>query len=283
MSMVIPKELCLGSLIVFIPWVGLLDVTILALPQSVSRLDHSRQVFQLKDYVPPDVPPIPRGRLPGGGPRAYVPPADSRIPDQDHSGGGVRGCGDEIVAIAPRLSVMGRTGSTHPTLVWHSQSDDHEFLELQLYRYRSGNGNIFEEVLIEPIEATAGTQGYMSYTLPQDEPGLQVGETYLWQVVQYCDPNFEEVGMVTSADIEVVPIPAEMTSELSGDSVDNARVFAKFGLWYEAITAVYDANTPAAESLRQDLLHDLLTIEANTESDETEEIVEQLSELVDMP
>ena len=165
--------------------------------------------------------------------RSYRPPSGSRLPRGNHSGGGVRGCGENIAAIAPRLSGIGHTSSTHPTLVWHIASDEPSPLELHLYRYQP-DGSL-ETVFIRP--AGESQKGFMAYSLPVDEPGLQVGETYLWQVVLYCDPNMEEVGMWTAADIQTVPTVESVVAELSEDPVLNAQVYAEAGLWYDAIAA----------------------------------------------
>ena len=208
--------------------------------------------------------------------RQYRPPADARIPRRNHSGGGVRGCGEEIAAIAPRLSSIGQTLSTHPTLVWYNYSDDAEPLELHLYRYRAGNtdGSAVEQVFVKAVGNSQ--KGYMSYTLPESEPGLQIGETYFWQVVLYCDPNREEVGMWTAADIQVVSDSMGIAAQLSGDAVSDAQVYSEAGLWYEAIAAIDKLNTPAADNLRQTMLLDLADLEAETDAESTPTLVEQL-------
>ena len=210
--------------------------------------------------------------------RRYRPPADSRIPGRNHSGGGVRGCGSEIAAIAPRLSGIGQTVSTHPTLVWYNASSDALPLELQLYRYKS-DGTSLDPVFIRPVEKSR--QGYMTYTLPETDPGLQVGETYFWQVILYCDNNFEEVGMWTAADIQVVPEGA-IASQLSENAIDNAQLYSDQGLWYDAVAEVFDRNNSAAESFLQTLLLDLADLEADADSEAAEKISRQLQQIAEM-
>ena len=213
--------------------------------------------------------------------RQYRPPTDARIPRRNHSGGGVRGCGEEIVAIAPRISGIGQTISTHPTLVWYNYSDGAEPLELHLYRYQADDtdGSAVEKVFVEAIGSSK--EGYMSYKLPENEPGLQVGETYFWQVVLYCDPNREEVGMWTAADIQVVPDLAGITAQLSEDALSNAQVLGEAGLWYDAIAAIQPLKTPAAKSFRQTMLIDLAELEAETDTSSTPTIVEQLRQITE--
>ena len=199
--------------------------------------------------------PAIQSEVSGG--RVYTPPKESRISGEDHTGGGVRGCGEDLAALAPRLTSMGQTLSRRPTFVWYVFGDHGDPLEFHLYRYQSDGG--WEEVLIRPIGASQ--PGYMSYTLPLEEPELQVGETYLWQVALYCDHNLQEVGRWTSADIAIVEPPATLAAGRPEEPVQQARAYARAGLWYDALASVYDAKTPEEQSFRHNLLLDLAELE----------------------
>ncbi|MEO0987347.1 MAG: DUF928 domain-containing protein [Cyanobacteria bacterium J06639_14] len=218
-----------------------------------------------------------------GGSRAYTPPSDSRRSGEDHTGGGVRGCGEDVVALAPRLDFVGQSVSTRPTFVWYVFSDDGEPLEFHLYRYQADGSK--EVVLINPIGPSE--QGYMAYTLPPDQPDLGTGETYLWQVVAYCDENLEDTGAWTSADIEIVAPPANLATELPEAPLEKAQAYAGYGFWYEAMAAVYDAATPETQDFRQNLLLDLADLETPSEpgelSEDERELIEQLREIAAMP
>ena len=142
-------------------------------------------------------------------------------------------------------------------------SDTADPLEFHLYRYRS-DGSL-EEILITPTGPS--NQGYMAYTLPLDTPDLNVGDAYLWQVVQYCDQNLQEVGQWTSADIEIVEAPVNLALGLSQNSLQQAQAYARAGLWYNALANVYDAKTPEEQAFRQDLLLDLADLEEQPDED----------------
>lgn len=211
-----------------------------------------------------------------GGPRAYTPPEDLTRPGDDHTGGGVRGCGDDIAALAPRLNFVGQTAATQPTFVWYNFSDDGDPIEFQLYRYKADGS--FETVVEEQFDESQ--QGYMAYTLPADE-ALDTGEIYLWQVVLYCDQEFEQPGQYSSADIEVVSLPADLAARLPDDSLARAEVYAQSGLWYEAMAEVYDAETPAEANFRRSLLLDLADYEAQSEKDGATALSEQLIQIAE--
>jgi hypothetical protein len=206
--------------------------------------------------------------------QAYTPPGDSRPPAEDHTGGGVRGCGDEIAAIAPRLHAVGQTAAQYPTFVWYNFGEASEPVEFHLYRYQS-NGEL-EEILVTPISTSR--KGYMAYTLPANQSALAIGETYLWQVVLYCDTNLEEVGQWTSAEVEIVPSPTNLSMSTTSD-IQQAQVFARAGLWYEAIATVYDASSPEAAAFRETLLLNLADLEAQNVSETAINVSDQLREI----
>lgn len=213
-----------------------------------------------------------------GGGRVYIPPPNSQTSGESHTGGGVRGCGEDMAALAPRLHAMGQTVSTHPTFVWYVFSDDAEPIEFHLYRHQA-DGSL-EAVLMNSIGPS--NEGYMAYTLPQDEPDLSVGDTYLWQVVMYCDQNLEEVGRWTSADIKVVEPPANLAAELPDHSLQKAQAYAHTGLWYDAMAEVYDATILEEQTFRQNLLLDLADLEEQPDKEMAVDLSAQLRQIAEI-
>ena len=211
--------------------------------------------------------------------RVYTPPQDSRPSRENHTGGGVRGCSEAIAALAPRLSVVGRTISTHPTFVWYVFGDDAASLEFHLYRYQADD--TLEAIKIESIGQSQA--GYMTYTLPPDEPPLKRGDTYLWQAVLYCDQNLEEVGSWTAAEIEIVEPPVSLAAVEPENSLQRAKAYARAGLWYDALAEVYDAANPEERAFRQNLLLDLANLEDQSLDAESEiDPSTQLRQIIEM-
>ena len=211
----------------------------------------------------------------------YTPPPNAEIPRADHTGGGVRGCGGEIAALAPRLHSVGYTTSNHPTFVWYVLSDTELLLEFHLYRYQA-DGTL-EEVLINPIGSS--NPGFMAYTLPPDQADLSSGETYQWQVILYCDQNLEEVDAWSTADIQIVAPPANLTTELPDNPLQRAQTYANSGFWYEAMAEVYNATTPEEIDFRQTLLNNLVELEEPADgvdlSQKERNLIEQLRQIAD--
>ncbi|NEQ50361.1 MAG: DUF928 domain-containing protein [Leptolyngbya sp. SIO3F4] len=217
----------------------------------------------------PSSPSIP------GALRAYTPPSDARRPSRDHTGGSVRGCGDDIVAIAPRLNSVGQTASTNPTFVWYNFSPDSDPIEFQLYRIQPDES--LEVVTIKQFDTSQ--QGYTAYTLPTADAKLNVGETYMWQVVLYCDTAFENPGHYSSAELEVVDLPADVGTSLTNDPLQNAQIYANASLWYDAIAEVAVANSATTQTFRQDLLLDLASLEEQSTKENAIALSTQLREI----
>lgn len=193
----------------------------------------------------------------GGEWRVYTPPAESRNPGNNYVPAGRRGgCGDELVAIAPRL-FSGRTTATRPTFIWYGWSDAAAVVEFQLYQYQpDGLATIIPAIPVEPTAA-----GFVTYTLPPEQAELTVGDTYFWRVVSYCDQDRQELGFLTSAFLEVVESPAELAEESSETPLERAQTLARQGIWYDALAQVYDANTPETQRFLENLLLDLADAE----------------------
>jgi hypothetical protein len=194
-----------------------------------------------------------------GGTRAYTPPPDSRV-SGEHTGGGVRGCGSEMIALAPRFSLVGQSASPHPTFVWYMAQEAVNPLEFVLYQEHD-DGSI--EVIYSDV-VTPQPAGYLAYSLPTTEPALTAGGTYLWEVIAYCDAALQRPGRWFSAEVDIVAPPEGLTVDDAQDQdAATARAYAAQGLWYDALAIVYDGETPEEQALLQDLLLDLADLEEN--------------------
>lgn len=239
--------------------------------QAYSAAENPQRIDSGSDTIP-------------GGTRAYNPPADSRLPEGDHTSGSVRGCGEgNIAALAPRLSSIGQGASGRPAFIWYVFTEETDQLEFHLYRYRSDN--TLETIVIDQIGPSQ--KGYMAYELPLEQAELATGETYLWQVVSYCDASLEDVSKWTSAEIEIVAPPADLALAQAETPLQQAQAYAQAGLWYDAIAAVFDATAPEAVAFRSTLLLELAELEAQFAlEEETNSAVDpskQLRQIAEMP
>lgn len=193
-------------------------------------------------------------------PRAYTPPEDDSQATGNSTGGGIRGCGQEMIAIAPQLTHVGQSFSTRPTVVWYMGNTTTGTLKFALYQ--DGEDISAAPTFSEELELPQS--GYVAYTLP-DGSELTVGETYTWRALLYCNGT---LGKWITADIQIVAPPeGESIPEATSDrTLEDATAYAALGYWYDALALVYDAETAEEAVLRQNLLLDLADLEAGSES-----------------
>jgi hypothetical protein len=89
----------------------------------------------------------------------------------------------------------------------------------------------------------------MTLSLPKDEPGLERGQRYIWQVAMLCDSNRPSNDLVAMAEIDVVEMPGEVG--FVRDARKNVYILAEAGLWYDAIGEAFKTG-------QRDAINDLL-------------------------
>ncbi|MBD2075642.1 DUF928 domain-containing protein [Phormidium sp. FACHB-592] len=195
----------------------------------------------------------------------YTPGTQKPVPPGRKSDGGTtRGCsggGLPLTVLASR-NYVGRTISRHPTFAWFvprgSASKPMEFTI-----YESVPGGKPKEVRKLPLQSSPGIMKLSPFL--QNEPGLQPGKEYFWQVVIHCDPDNPSGDLVSEASIEVVGMPAVVQSKLNKaiNSVEKANIYAEAGLWYNALDeALKLAEASKLGVAGSTLLNDLAQSEA---------------------
>lgn len=153
-----------------------------------------------------------------------------RKPPGDYSrSGGSRGCPGEVVpltVLAPNTFV-GETISVRPTFAWYiSKSLATEF---RLFELRQGKA---PKRVGSPIKFTS-TSGINKFSLPQNQPSLTVGKSYIWQVSMNCPDG----PFIQRAEFSVVNKPFGLDGKLfrANSNSRKAYIYAEQDLWYEAI------------------------------------------------
>jgi Domain of Unknown Function (DUF928) len=167
----------------------------------------------------------------------YKPPSNQRkAPQNTHTGSGTtRGCEGGIISptILASHNFMGQTISTHPTLVWFIPDSQPREMKFMLYEYTQEGQykQIYQKI-------TKTSPGVMTFTLPKNEPPLKINQTYVGQVVIFCDPNSPSTALFDQVHFEVVNIPDNLQDLLTNasSSLEKANVYAAFGLWYDALS-----------------------------------------------
>jgi hypothetical protein len=212
----------------------------------------------------------------------YIPPSEPSSPQESTGSTGRRGgCSGEaeteLTALAPQ-SYVGQTISTYPTFAWFIPDAQPFQVEFHLYEYSSGNRQLIQKIDLQ------SSPGIMTWSLPPEQPGLSIGQRYIWQVVVHCNPNRPSSALVAEAEIEVVETSSDLEIELDAapDGFARARLYGEAGLWYDAFSEVLAAGqSTAARDAKLGLLNNLVNSEVVIETS-IQEQQERLTEIIEL-
>ncbi|MEM9264156.1 MAG: DUF928 domain-containing protein [Cyanobacteria bacterium P01_F01_bin.13] len=139
------------------------------------------------------------------------------------------------------------TTVTNPTMAWHMNTDIPISMTFHFSDPTEANP-IYTQTI--NLEKTAT----VSVTLPQDK-SLAVGKKYRWTVLVSC-PGENQTEISARSFVERVDRESlVVTNNLS--SLEQARIYANQGIWYDAIAALLAAGSQGetdAETMVQNLL-----------------------------
>jgi Domain of Unknown Function (DUF928) len=174
-------------------------------------------------------------------------PVAARADDDDEAppsgrASGSRGCGTiaptaqsdvpNLILLAPQGRA--KTISTRPTFAWFVRDDVSVAMEFRLYAQDENNRyKLIKEIKDDRFKTSPGIT---VLSLPQTTPELAVGR-YRWQVVLVCDRSHPSSNLFAEADLEVVPMPLELKTQLDKtlDPLSQASLYARSGFWYDAL------------------------------------------------
>lgn len=162
----------------------------------------------------------------------YKPPRGQRPPTTRTTTTGSRGgCetngGVSLQLLAPQKHV-GQTASTYPTFAWFVLDSKSLPMEFRLYQY-----NVQGEPQLQRQFQMQSKYGIMTLALPKNQPGLEVGKRYLWQVAIVCNPHQAANDLVAMAEIDVIKMPIQVSFVRNAHT--NIDMLAEAGLWYDAL------------------------------------------------
>lgn len=136
-----------------------------------------------------------------------------------------------------------QTVSTRPTFAWLVSAPGSWQMEFRLYQYDP----VTEEAkLVAEIKDPnfKSSSGIVVLSSSESIPALSIGQRYLWQVELICDPNRPSGNPFAEAEIEVVESQPSLKAELANtnNAFNRAAVYAKAGLWYDALGVILTAQ-----------------------------------------
>ncbi len=191
----------------------------------------------------------------------YRPPKPPSAPKENGTNATRGGCeSNASVGLSPLVpfSRVGQTSTQHPTFTWFMPDRSPYPLQLRLFT-STGQPLYRTQMQSQP--------GMMQFSLPQDQPGLAIGQSYRWQVVLVCNPNAPSMNVVAAAEIAVVKPSSALQTQLAAAQTPQQRIdlYTESGLWYDAIAEV--RKSPQSQSAVLELLDSLATSEAQSSKD----------------
>lgn len=179
-----------------------------------------------------------------------------------------------LTAIAP-YSHVGQTASTHPTFAWFVPDAENFPLEFHLEEYTDNSQlkTIYQQKL-------SSKPGIMSLSLPQDSPGLTVGQKYRWKIIMRCT-RYRAV--VTMAEIEVVAPSSKAKTTLNNiaGTSEQANFLAEMGFWYDALAMTFYADFQKSK-LQSQFIRELAAVEEkNSNSSGVQQQAQRLNVISD--
>ena len=154
----------------------------------------------------------------------------TRIPPRKT--GGLRGgkCNSfspEIITLIAPEDHIGTTVLARPRVLWFSKQEINQPVRITFYSPGE------KPILVENFEGLP--QGFITFKIPEDNPGMEIGKLYRWTVTIVCNEKRPSKNLYTQGLIERVPEFAESSRSYPNCAVD----FARLGIWYDAIACSY--------------------------------------------
>lgn len=143
-----------------------------------------------------------------------------------------------MVPLLPQ-SKLGLTTSSHPTFMVYVPKTNAKELEFKVEDTQAN------EVYQTTVKLGA-TPGFVSFNLPENHRGLEVGQDYKWVVGAVCQSNSSESRFVEGA-VRRFEISSALKSQLNkAKPFEQVVLYGKAGIWQDAISslAVIKRNQP---------------------------------------
>ena len=200
----------------------------------------------------------------------YRPPSNLDRPT-GREGGGSRGpCIGETsnliqnpIALVP-VNGFGTTVAARPTFFVYVPTIKSGVTPQMQFVLRTAD----DRLVYRTTFSTIPSPGIVSFSLPEraNSPSLELGKTYKWAVTLVCNPNDDDRSdsQLAAGSIQRIAPPSRMASELAQTTSpqDMVAVYAKYGIWYDALGAIANLRRSADNpALQNDWLALLTSVE----------------------
>lgn len=169
------------------------------------------------------------------------PPPDQGTPDGRQKGGGSRGSCEakdkRLTALVPITSeVWGLTIKEHPTFWFYVPDSLTPELPVKFVLQDKDDNEVYKTTLTAP-----GTPpGVIGIPIPSTATPLEIGKTYHWTFIIYCDdPKAPSKSVSVTGLVQRVTLNPDQIRQLEA-ATPRVRIalYAKEGIWHETLTTL---------------------------------------------
>ena len=168
----------------------------------------------------------------------YIPPA-GRGRVQRTDGASSRGCTNDSfgsISLLTPSDHVGLTVSARPTFSWYVSAVPATAMQFALVE-----PGVSKPVLVQRLQVKKS--GIVQLDLPQNVPAISVGKAYRWTVSLVCNTKRPSENIYVRSWIVRVANKADRIQQLAitTSERDRATVYARSGIWYDAIAVISKA------------------------------------------
>ncbi len=183
---------------------------------------------------------------------SYVPP--NRGTPRQTQGTGSRGCTQSqpinLALLVPNDHTA-QTSSGHPTFFWYISEKPSQPMEFALVET-----GVAQPIFVQQLQPQKA--GIVRLEMPKHLPELVSNRDYRWSVTVICNANQRSNDTFAQGWIKRVPGTPALEQQLAAATTprDRASVYAKAGLWYDALNVIStaQASNSTDPSIREDFL-----------------------------
>jgi hypothetical protein len=192
--------------------------------------------------MPPE--PIPHASTNAGAPSQILfnapPPPKQGTPSGRAQGGASRGpCQEyeDLAALVPTTEgvVWGRTTQSNPSLWFYLPHPLTAETPVEFAVQDSADNYVYQTSLSVPNAPS----GLIRFDIEPDGQPLQPDQLYTWTLVIYCDPAQPTRSVFVNGTLEQSSPTPELQAQLArADALEQAKLYAANGIWYDALTVL---------------------------------------------
>jgi hypothetical protein len=174
------------------------------------------------------------------------PPPDPGEPSGRPEGGGGRGNCQNYEGITPLVPVVrkneqqntrwGFTTSDRPTVWFYLPRGLEDGTQLEWTLRDRSDQRIYRNIQ----RSAQVAPGIVALRLPENAPRLAAGQAYRWALVVNCSKAEIDVPLIFRGTMRRVTLSRTVADQVAAAKtpVDRAKLYAKHGIWYDAITTL---------------------------------------------